>query len=87
MEEAIPRLDKHLNDAYLAGLPSVRIIHGRGTGALRRPRGRPGGASPLDGCGALAGAAAPRSRGGGDHTVAVLMAKMRRQQLQFKPGA
>jgi DNA mismatch repair protein MutS2 len=36
VEEAIPRLDKHLNDAYLARLPSVRIIHGRGTGALRR---------------------------------------------------
>jgi DNA mismatch repair protein MutS2 len=36
VEEAIPRLDKHLNDAYLAGLPSVRIIHGKGTGALRR---------------------------------------------------
>jgi DNA mismatch repair protein MutS2 len=36
VEEAIPRLEKYLNDAYLARLPSVRIIHGRGTGALRR---------------------------------------------------
>ena len=30
------RLDRYLNDAYLAGLPWVRIIHGKGTGALRQ---------------------------------------------------
>ncbi len=35
-EQVLPRLDKYLNDAYLAGLPKVRIIHGKGTGALRR---------------------------------------------------
>jgi len=35
-EQVVPRLDKYLNDAYLAGLPQVRIIHGKGTGALRR---------------------------------------------------
>jgi DNA mismatch repair protein MutS2 len=29
-------LDRYLNDAYLAGLPFVRIIHGKGTGRLRQ---------------------------------------------------
>ena len=28
-------VDKYLDDAVLAGIPSVRIIHGKGTGALR----------------------------------------------------
>ena len=36
VEEALERLERYLNDAYLAGLPFVRIVHGKGTGALRR---------------------------------------------------
>lgn len=35
VDEAIAQLDKYLDDAYLAHLPSVRIVHGKGTGALR----------------------------------------------------
>ncbi len=31
-----PRLEQYLQDAYLTGLPWVRIIHGKGTGALRK---------------------------------------------------
>ncbi|NLK77063.1 MAG: endonuclease MutS2 [Clostridiales bacterium] len=34
-DEAIALLDKYLDDAYIAHMPSVRIVHGKGTGALR----------------------------------------------------
>lgn len=36
VEEATRRVDKFLDEAALGGLPSIRIIHGHGTGALRR---------------------------------------------------
>lgn len=35
-EQVGPELDRYLNDAYLAGLPYVRLIHGKGTGVLRQ---------------------------------------------------
>ncbi len=35
VDEAITALDKYLDDAYMARIPSVRIVHGKGTGALR----------------------------------------------------
>lgn len=34
-EDATDALDRYLESAYLAGLPFVRIIHGKGTGRLR----------------------------------------------------
>ena len=34
-DEAIAKLDKYLDDAYIAHLASVRVVHGKGTGALR----------------------------------------------------
>lgn len=35
VDEALSKLDKYLDDAYLSPLKSVRIVHGKGTGALR----------------------------------------------------
>lgn len=36
LDEALPRLNCYLHAAFMAGLPSVRIVHGKGTGTLRR---------------------------------------------------
>jgi DNA mismatch repair protein MutS2 len=36
VEEALAALDDYLDQAYLAELPWVRIVHGKGTGALRK---------------------------------------------------
>ena len=35
-DEGISILDKYLDDAYLAGMPQIRVIHGKGTGAMRK---------------------------------------------------
>ncbi len=36
VDEALPKLDKYLNDAFMAGLYQVRVVHGKGTGTLRQ---------------------------------------------------
>ncbi len=35
VEDALDALERYLEKAYLAGLPFVRIVHGKGTGKLR----------------------------------------------------
>ncbi len=36
VDEALLKLDKYLDDAFMAGLYQIKIIHGKGTGTLRR---------------------------------------------------
>lgn len=36
VDEALLKLDKYLNDAFMTGLLQVRVIHGKGTGTLRQ---------------------------------------------------
>ncbi|MFH1926539.1 MAG: Smr/MutS family protein [Chloroflexota bacterium] len=36
VDEAMLKLDKYLHDAFMAGLYQVRVVHGKGTGTLRR---------------------------------------------------
>jgi DNA mismatch repair protein MutS2 len=36
VEEVLERVDQYLHDAYMVGMPFVRLLHGKGTGALRQ---------------------------------------------------
>ena len=68
VDQALEAIDKYLDDAFLASLPKVRIIHGKGTGALRQ--GVHGGliGHPL----VTSFELAPRSEGGDGATVVTL---------------
>ena len=36
VDEALPKLDQYLDNAFMAGLYQVRVVHGKGTGTLRQ---------------------------------------------------
>ncbi|MDD4873576.1 MAG: Smr/MutS family protein [Dehalococcoidales bacterium] len=36
IDEALSKLDKYLNDAFMAGIIRIKIVHGKGTGILRQ---------------------------------------------------
>jgi DNA mismatch repair protein MutS2 len=35
VDEALVKLDSYLHEAYMAGLSSIKVVHGKGTGTLR----------------------------------------------------
>jgi DNA mismatch repair protein MutS2 len=47
VDEAVPRVEEYLETAYEAGIPQVRIVHGKGTGTLRRVVRERLGSSPI----------------------------------------
>ncbi len=47
IDEASFKLDKYINDAFMAGIIRIRVIHGKGTGILRNAIHRQLGSHPL----------------------------------------
>ena len=68
VDQALEAVDKYLDDAFLATLPKVRIIHGKGTGALRQGIHEGLSGHPL----VTSFELAPRSEGGDGATVVTL---------------
>jgi DNA mismatch repair protein MutS2 len=68
VDQVLPDLDKYLDDAFRAGLPWVRIVHGKGTGALARAVRHMLSSHPL----VKDYAVAPREEGGEGVTIAHL---------------
>ncbi|MBE0689205.1 MAG: Smr/MutS family protein, partial [Anaerolineae bacterium] len=69
VEEALERLDAYIDTAYLSGLPFARIIHGKGTGALRRAVQEVVGQHPL-----ISKVTAATPREGGDGVTIIHLA-------------
>ena len=67
VDEAVSRTDKFLDEAFLAQLPQIRIVHGSGTGALRSAIAELLGSHPL----VAHFEAAPSNEGGRGVTIAV----------------
>ncbi len=65
-EEAVAQVDRYLHDAFMAGLPRVRIVHGRGTGAVRQAVREVLNRHPL-----VQSFATPEQREGGDGVTVV----------------
>ncbi|HEV2457154.1 MAG TPA: endonuclease MutS2 [Ktedonobacterales bacterium] len=70
VDEVLPAVDQYLNDAYLAGMPFVRLLHGKGTGALRQAIREQLGHHPL----VRSFESAPANEGGDGVTVVNLAA-------------
>ena len=68
VDEALPLIDQHLDAAFRAGLAQVRVIHGKGTGTLRRAVRDMLSQHPL----VLSHASAPPHEGGDGVTVVEL---------------
>ncbi len=70
VEEVLPQVDAYLNDAYLAGMPFVRLLHGKGTGALRQAIRQQLGKHPL-----VKGFESAAANDGGDGITIVSLAQ------------
>ncbi len=71
VEDALSQIDGYIDAAYMAGLPFVRIIHGKGTGALRKAIRDALGQNPL-----VSNFARGGEKEGGDGVTVVNMAPM-----------
>jgi DNA mismatch repair protein MutS2 len=68
VDDMLPEVDQYLNDAYMAGMPFVRVLHGKGTGALRQALRQQLTHHPL----VRSYASAPANEGGDGVTVVTL---------------